>query len=235
MISRDSARSLLADRLGNDVVILDERTIEKDWGWVFFYQSRRFVEANRFEDMLVGNGPYLVNRFDGSVHGTDTHHPIECYIQRYERQLKGEGPRFGQNPRAWLDHVSLDTSRYVFKGDTNRGDDDWKRSWETRDGDSVELLFTALPPMLTPDAQSVSQVEQCCRKRCEGFGRILDFRLLTLDEMDCIWMILQFQADFILGSLIIPFADFSFEVGICCSEHGTQDTPQAAVEHCPTR
>lgn len=69
---------------GNDLVLLEERTIEKSFGWVFFYDSRKFLETRDPLQALLGNAPLIVDRRDGSVHLTGTGRPIEFYIERYE-------------------------------------------------------------------------------------------------------------------------------------------------------
>lgn len=70
-----------------DIVILDDMTIEKEWGWVFFYQSERYLNTKEFSDMLFGNAPYIVNRYSGELRITGTAHPIEYYIEEYEKLL----------------------------------------------------------------------------------------------------------------------------------------------------
>ena len=68
-------------------VILDEHTIEKRWGWVFFYDSRKHQETGDFKYAIAGNAPIIVNRFDGSLHVTGKASPTEDYIVEYEAQL----------------------------------------------------------------------------------------------------------------------------------------------------
>jgi hypothetical protein len=56
MLTREQARSLVVARLGVprlypdgeplEFVVLDNHTIEKPWGWVFFYSSRRHHETH---------------------------------------------------------------------------------------------------------------------------------------------------------------------------------------------
>jgi hypothetical protein len=67
-----------------DFVILDERTLELPYGWVFFYDWRRHVETGAFEDSLAGNAPVLVTR-DGAVHETGTAYPLDRYLANFER------------------------------------------------------------------------------------------------------------------------------------------------------
>ena len=93
MINHQQARQIASDWLiahparGSDgsleLRILDEHTIEADFGWVFFWQSQRFLETGNFSDQLAGNGPLIVDRRDGTVHRTGTAHPVEHYVQQY--------------------------------------------------------------------------------------------------------------------------------------------------------
>jgi len=70
-----------------ECVILEDETIAKEWGWVFFYQTKAFVESGDFRDMLGGNAPIIVNRVTGDVTITGTAHDIEYYINEYEQSL----------------------------------------------------------------------------------------------------------------------------------------------------
>ncbi len=56
-------------RTGDDeVVVVEPRTIERDFGWVFSYESRKALETNDIRYALSGNGPIIVDRYDGSLH-----------------------------------------------------------------------------------------------------------------------------------------------------------------------
>ena len=72
---------------GDEPVILDQDTIERPFGWVFFYDSRRHQETDEFEYTLAGNAPLIVNRHDGSLYSTGTALPVEHYIRAYEERL----------------------------------------------------------------------------------------------------------------------------------------------------
>ena len=67
------------------LVILDEHTIADDFGWVFFYESKAYLDTGNSSKALAGNGPLLVSRLDGSVHVTGTSRPIEFYIENFKR------------------------------------------------------------------------------------------------------------------------------------------------------
>jgi len=68
-------------------ILLNKETIEKPWGWVFFYQNQKFIETNNIKYALAGNAPYLVNRHTGQLTTTGTANSIEYYIKEYEQTL----------------------------------------------------------------------------------------------------------------------------------------------------
>jgi Tripartite tricarboxylate transporter family receptor/Immunity protein 35 len=70
---------------GLELVLLDQHTIERDFGWVFFYDSKRHVETGDFQDSIVGNAPIVVTKADGRVHVTGTAHPVEHYLKEFDR------------------------------------------------------------------------------------------------------------------------------------------------------
>jgi hypothetical protein len=73
---------------GDELVLVDDDTLEREWGWVFFFASRRWRETGLAALRHEGEGPLIVNRFDGSVHGTGTSRPSEYYVTRYETEFR---------------------------------------------------------------------------------------------------------------------------------------------------
>lgn len=51
----------------DSLIILDELTQEIDLGWVFFYDSKRYIEADDFDYALAGNGPVVVIQATGEI------------------------------------------------------------------------------------------------------------------------------------------------------------------------
>jgi hypothetical protein len=85
-LTLEQAKALVQAELGtSELVILDEATIERDFGWVFFYQNRSYLETRNILKILAGNAPYIVNRHTRELQVTGTGRPIEEYIARYER------------------------------------------------------------------------------------------------------------------------------------------------------
>jgi Immunity protein 35 len=95
MITKPEAVELVSDRLrqlappNDPFVIVDSDTIERQFGWVFFYNSKKFLETREFSYRLAGNGPIIVNKHDGSVEFCGTNEPPLKIIEDYERKLAG--------------------------------------------------------------------------------------------------------------------------------------------------
>jgi hypothetical protein len=94
MINYDQARKRVVDTVlldvnvlaaGNEIIIVDEATIERPWGWVFFYTSRKWHETRDVRYALAGNAPLIVDKTQGDIYVTGTAYPIAYYIANYER------------------------------------------------------------------------------------------------------------------------------------------------------
>jgi hypothetical protein len=86
--ARDKVASLLQEwnegKSGpHKLVILDEQTMERSWGWVFFYTSRGWRDGD-LSYAIGGNAPFIVNRHTDAVVGTGTARTVEFYVQNYE-------------------------------------------------------------------------------------------------------------------------------------------------------
>lgn len=71
-------------------VVVENSTIEKPFGWVFFYNSKRFVETGESRYRLAGNGPVIVNKHTGSVEFFGAAKPPLEFVAEYEQKLIGE-------------------------------------------------------------------------------------------------------------------------------------------------
>jgi|HubBroStandDraft_6_1064221.scaffolds.fasta_scaffold334625_2 hypothetical protein len=69
----------------HEMVLVDALTQEEDFGWVFFYDSKRHVETGDRQWALGGNAPLIVDRRTGELHVTGTALPTEHYIAVYRR------------------------------------------------------------------------------------------------------------------------------------------------------
>jgi hypothetical protein len=86
VIERSEARARVAEYLSRadppwadrpPVEILDAHTLERPWGWVFFWRVPGHAVA--------GNAPFLVTRAGGTLRPLGTAHPTEWYVANFER------------------------------------------------------------------------------------------------------------------------------------------------------
>ena len=71
-----------------DLVVENEKTQERDFGWVFFYSSRRYLETHDPHDMILGAGPLVVLRQDGSTHFLASSVSPAVAIETFEEQWR---------------------------------------------------------------------------------------------------------------------------------------------------
>ncbi len=86
----DKVRETLTEYDDIEPVVVDSETIERDWGWVIFYQDKRYSEIGDTSFCLAGNSPFIVNRKTYEIYATGTAQPIETYLKEYEDKLDGE-------------------------------------------------------------------------------------------------------------------------------------------------
>jgi hypothetical protein len=75
---------------GLDLVLQEDKTISEDFGWVFFYTTRRFLKTGDFRDIVGGNAPFIIDHDSGKLTVTGTTHPIEQYIDEYRKRRNSE-------------------------------------------------------------------------------------------------------------------------------------------------
>jgi Immunity protein 35 len=93
MFDRESAEAKLKELInadyhvaGDEVSIVPERTIEKNYGWIFFCESKKYLETGEFSHRLAGNGPVVFEKESGLVHHLGSHtHPQEL-IREFEEK-----------------------------------------------------------------------------------------------------------------------------------------------------
>lgn len=71
--------SQIAKLAGGDFIII--KSIEVPEGWIFFYNSREYVETKDDMFALIGNGPVFVNRL-GSVEELTSALPWKDALQK---------------------------------------------------------------------------------------------------------------------------------------------------------
>lgn len=72
------------------MVLQEEKTRERSFGWVFAYTTKRFLETGNFSDTIPGTGPLVVFRHDGSVEFLTTSLPPQRLLQDIEERWNAE-------------------------------------------------------------------------------------------------------------------------------------------------
>jgi hypothetical protein len=132
-------------------------------------------------------------------------------------------------PQASIESISFDTARYRFKGNANG-----QRIWFTPDGDGVGILFFQVPPNLPRQTKTTADLQDFYRKSIGNEQvKMVEFRLLEVANVACIWMVLGIpqpsRAVTYVGTLTIPFAEFSFFIKMQCEERGTTGVREAIL------
>jgi hypothetical protein len=50
-----------------EFIIFDDRILEKKDGWVFFYNTKKFIDTGDPTNLIPGIVPIFINKSDGSV------------------------------------------------------------------------------------------------------------------------------------------------------------------------
>lgn len=96
MIDKSKARQIATHEVAkrcnqrDKFVICDEMTIEYPFGWVFYWipDPATGIDASEY----FGNGPFIVDRRDGSVHLMGTREDDEVVAERYARTGSTQPP-----------------------------------------------------------------------------------------------------------------------------------------------
>jgi hypothetical protein len=65
----------MSKSVGHEVILCENLTIEKEFCWVFFYNSKRYIETGDFSYCLIGNAPMIIDKINGEFHNSGTAHP----------------------------------------------------------------------------------------------------------------------------------------------------------------
>ncbi|KAA2243182.1 hypothetical protein F0L74_11750 [Chitinophaga agrisoli] len=90
MITREDAIKIADEYLKSksekskyEFVLLTDAIKEFEYGWIFFYQNKKYLETGDEMHLLGGNGPIVVNKFDGSIFKLGTARKPGYYIEEY--------------------------------------------------------------------------------------------------------------------------------------------------------
>jgi hypothetical protein len=94
MLNYEDARAIVAGQIKEGqanadnltLVIQDERTIEKVYGWMFFYTSKKWVETGNLIYRIAGNSPIIVDRITGKMTSYYSSVSVEDAFKRFEQE-----------------------------------------------------------------------------------------------------------------------------------------------------
>jgi len=73
---------------GTEFVIHEDRTLEKEFGWVFFYSPKAFLETKDPRKLVPGAGPLVVERLGGATQYLTTSVPPDRAVKEFERRWR---------------------------------------------------------------------------------------------------------------------------------------------------
>lgn len=135
---------------------------------------------------------------------------------------------FRRSTKASLDSLRFNSAEYTFEGESGQS-----RLWVTEDGDRVSLhLFTVRPDL--PKVGTVADLRGFYTQGIEASGgQLVETSLLRVGGCPAIKVVVKVpQQPFgmtYVGSLTIPFRDFSFVVKVQCQERGTTGLREAVL------
>jgi Immunity protein 35 len=95
MISIEEGKQLALDELHKiekisniELALLESKTREFEYGWVFFYQAKEFILTGNMDSLVGGNAPIIVDKYYKTVYITGTGNDISFYIQKYSDERK---------------------------------------------------------------------------------------------------------------------------------------------------
>jgi hypothetical protein len=96
MISFEQARAIAVADMGNSdrqfddlggLVLLDIYE-ETPFAWIFFYNTRSYLETGNMYHALGGNSPYFISKKDGNIQRFSTAHSTEHNKELYEEKYE---------------------------------------------------------------------------------------------------------------------------------------------------
>jgi hypothetical protein len=128
-----------------------------------------------------------------------------------------------------LDLISFDDANF-----DRQGDRDGVRVWHTDAGDGLGLYYFPIPPDIDADLEDVDAVRACYRRGASESGMaIIEIDTPIIQERRCVHAILKVPQQptgmSYLGSLTLPFRDFSYVLKVGCVERGLTGVREAVV------
>lgn len=127
----------------------------------------------------------------------------------------------GGGPKPTLDAIRFETAGCEFRGEPEPGR---TRVWFTPDGDGLGLYLFTIPPDL-PLVRTVDGIRNSYQRGLEASGGlVVELSVLKIGASPAVRAIVktpqQPSGMTYVGSITLPFRDFSFVIKVQCAEHG---------------
>jgi hypothetical protein len=132
------------------------------------------------------------------------------------------------------EHPSLSSVVFDTAGYQDVGVQDGKHIWHTPQGDGVGLFFFPIPPDLPMNACSEEELCQFFSSMMDGTeSKLVELHLIAVDGQPSVQSIIKSPQQptgmTYVGSIIVPFRDFSFVVKVQCQERGMTGMREAMI------
>ena len=139
--------------------------------------------------------------------------------------------RSGGGGKPSLDAVRFDTTGYAAQGEPQPGK---VRVWHTPEGDGLGVYFFPVPPDLPANAGSVEELAEFYRRLLgDSGGKLVELRVVVTGACPAVRSILsvpqQPSGRTYVGSVTVPFRDFSFVIKCQCAEGGPTGLKEAVL------
>jgi hypothetical protein len=84
VLTKDQAIDAVRKTLPSDFSVIEENTVEKEYGWVIFSQTKRYIETNDCSFMAIGLGGILVEKDTGRLIQFGSAYSLEHNLEIYE-------------------------------------------------------------------------------------------------------------------------------------------------------
>ncbi len=87
LLQKEARKIVLREikKLSNiEIGILDEETIEFEYGWMFFYQSKEYIETGNLDKLVGGNAPIIFDKFESQLYVTGTGNSEDYYLEKFK-------------------------------------------------------------------------------------------------------------------------------------------------------
>lgn len=132
------------------------------------------------------------------------------------------------------EHPSLSSVVFDTAGFQDVGVKDGKHIWFTPQGDGVGLFFFPIHPDLPANADSEEELCQFFSSMMAGTeSKFVELHLIAVDGQPSVQSIIKSPQQptgmTYVGSIIVPFRDFSFVVKVQCQERGMTGMREAMI------